>query len=103
MTAQNVYGNLQFQSGDGNVEATAVRGTVRMHTGDGNMTGTGFDGSLEASTGDGNAGSKGASILSFEILQREDCPHGQPRLQSRFELEYLFVLTATSRCGFSAI
>ncbi|MGA8037819.1 MAG: DUF4097 family beta strand repeat-containing protein [Candidatus Acidiferrales bacterium] len=54
VTAQNVYGNLQFQSGDGNVEATAVRGTVRMHTGDGNMTGTGFDGSLEASTGDGN-------------------------------------------------
>jgi len=52
--AGGLSGNIDLNSGDGNLTVNSLMGVVRLRTGDGSIEGSDLDGSCDAVTGDGH-------------------------------------------------
>jgi hypothetical protein len=51
--AGGLSGNIDLNSGDGNLSVNSLKGVVRLHTGDGSIEGSDLDGNCDAVSGDG--------------------------------------------------
>jgi Putative adhesin len=52
--AGGLSGNIDLNSGDGNLSVNSLKGVVRLRTGDGSIEGSDLDGSCDAVSGDGH-------------------------------------------------
>lgn len=53
ISVENLSGNVDLHSGDGELKVSALKGVLRMKTSDGAINGDGLDGKLDANSGDG--------------------------------------------------
>jgi len=78
--ASAVNGNVTVSTGDGSVKAHDLNGTVDLHTGDGSITVDGLKGDIKMRTGDGSIEAHG---LDGKVYA--DSGDGHIRLDGRFD------------------